>query len=90
MASDAALIARAQLIWVVMITSARNPPWADDIPIEALNAAGLPAPSVIRPVKIACVEPARVLRRAGRVDVVTLETVRAALRRSLGLDAPPA
>ncbi len=87
MVSDAALVARAQLVWVVMITSARNTPWADDVAIDDLDAAGLPAASVIRPVKIACVEPARVLRRAGRVDAATLARVRAALAETLALPA---
>ncbi len=31
-----------------MITSARNAPWPLDCPIEDLETAGLPAPSVVR------------------------------------------
>ena len=33
---------------LVMITSARNASWPLDCPIEDLEAAGLPAPSVVR------------------------------------------
>lgn len=33
---------------LAMITSAKNPPWPLDLPIEDLTSAGLPAPSVIR------------------------------------------
>ncbi|MGE4370510.1 MAG: type II toxin-antitoxin system PemK/MazF family toxin [Burkholderiaceae bacterium] len=42
------------LLWVVMITSATNRPWAGDVPVP--NQVGLPAPSVVRPVKIATIE----------------------------------
>lgn len=53
------------LLWVVMITSAENPSWNCDVPISDLRRAGLRAPSVVRPAKIACVEPRRVVRRVG-------------------------
>jgi len=33
---------------LAMITSARNAPWPLDCPIEDLETAGLPAPSVVR------------------------------------------
>lgn len=56
------------LLWVAMITSAENEGWSCDIPIGDIARAGLPAPSVVRPAKIACIEPARVLRRAGKLD----------------------
>jgi mRNA interferase MazF len=61
-------LAPFQLLWVAMITSAENEAWSCDVPIQDLDRAGLPAPSVVRPAKIACIEPARVLRRAGRLD----------------------
>jgi len=44
------------LLWVVMITSAENRRWAGDLEIEDLEGAGLPAPSIIRPCKIATIE----------------------------------
>jgi mRNA interferase MazF len=46
----------AALLWVVMITSAENRRWPDDLEIVDHTEAGLPSPSVIRPVKIATVE----------------------------------
>lgn len=55
------------LLWVAMITSATNAGWSCDLPIDDLAAAGLPAPSVIRPAKIACIDPARIIRRTGRL-----------------------
>jgi len=44
------------LLWVVMITSAENRSWPGDVTIDDLTLAGLPAPSVIRPTKIATIE----------------------------------
>ena len=73
-------LARFRLLWVAMITSADNEPWSCDVPIADLKRAGLPAPSVVRPAKIACIEPARVLRRAGRLDPPTARNVAKRLR----------
>ena len=55
------------LLWVAMITSAKSTSWACDVVIEDLPAAGLSAPSVVRPAKIACIEAGRVVRAAGRI-----------------------
>jgi len=44
------------LLWVVMITSAQNKAWPEDITVSNLKKAGLPSPSVIRTVKIATIE----------------------------------
>jgi len=67
------------LLWVVMITSAANPRWDGDISIANTGKAGLPAPSVIRTAKIATIEPARVVRIAGRIDGKTAAAVRKCL-----------
>src|SRR5215212_17449 len=63
------------LIWIVMVTSADNPSWPGDVPITDFKPTGLPAPSIVRPAKIACVEPSRVLRRAGRLSKATARIV---------------
>jgi mRNA interferase MazF len=63
------------LIWVAMITSADNAPWSCDVGVADLTRAGLPAPSVVRTAKIACIEPARIERRAGRLDKATAKAV---------------
>ena len=42
-------------LWVLMITSAGNRRWDDDIVVSHLGEAGLPAPSVIRCAKIATI-----------------------------------
>jgi len=72
------------VIWVAMITSAENESWPSDVRIGDIQRAGLPAPSVIRAAKIACIDPARVLRRAGKLDKATTRTVAQRVRRFLG------
>jgi mRNA interferase MazF len=72
------------LIWVAMITSSENAPWPCDVMITDLARAGLPAPSVVRAAKIACIEPARIERRAGRLDKATAKAVAQKLTGLLG------
>src|SRR3954466_6606598 len=72
------------LIWVAMITSAGNAPWSCDVDIADFTRAGLPAPSVVRVAKIACIEPARIERRAGRLDKATAKAVAQKLNGFLG------
>ncbi|MFZ3350339.1 MAG: type II toxin-antitoxin system PemK/MazF family toxin [Xanthobacteraceae bacterium] len=63
------------VIWVAMITSAENERWSTDVAITDLARAGLPAPSVVRPAKIACIDPSRIDRRAGRLDRAAARSV---------------
>lgn len=72
------------VIWVAMITSAENAPWSCDVAVADLARAGLPAASVIRTAKIACLEPARIERRAGHLDKATAKTVAQRLRSFWG------
>ena len=72
------------LIWVAMITSADHAPSSSDVTITDLARAGLPAPSVVRTAKIACIEPARIERRAGRLDKATAKAVVQKVRGYLG------
>jgi len=46
------------LLWVLMITSAANRRWPEDVLVSSQKAAGLPAPSVVRCAKIATIETA--------------------------------
>jgi len=50
------------LLWVLMITSAKNRPWAGDVEVTHLEAAGLPVPSVVRCAKIATIEASAATR----------------------------
>ena len=71
------------LVWVVMITSAENRGWKGDVAVANLSKAGLPAPSIIRPRKIATIE-ARDVRRLGDVNADVLSKVTVEIRRTLG------
>ena len=75
------------LLWLVMITSAENRGWSDDVRISDLDGAGLPAPSIVRPAKMATVD-ARDAQRLGTLSIVDREAVASGLRRiiSVALD----
>ena len=77
--STPALQKRFGLVWLMMITSADNPAWDCDVAISDLKLAGLPAPSVVRPAKMATVDAARILRRIGKLSVKDAKKVTAAL-----------
>ena len=87
--SDPELTARHGLVWVVMITSAANRSWSEDVAIEDLTMTGLPKPSVVRASKIATVEAAR-CERLGHLPPDTARAVAAALRRTLAAAHPAA
>ncbi len=77
-------LAALGVIWVAMVTSVGNEPWPADVAIADLKRAGLPAPSVVRPAKIACIDPARIDRRIGRLDKGATRSVAQRLRGFLG------
>jgi mRNA interferase MazF len=81
--SSAKLLAYG-LVWVSMITSAENEAWPGDVTISNLGRAGLPAPSVVRPPKIACIEASRIDRRVGSIDKPTARVVLQRLRGFIG------
>lgn len=56
------------LLWVLMITSAENRRWSNDVVISDLDAAGLPAASMVRCAKIATIE-SRDTERLGSLSV---------------------
>ena len=64
------------LLWLLMITSAAHRRWSGDVEIADLQAAGLPAASIVRCAKIATVEPAEV-ETIGRLAGVLRDAVRA-------------
>jgi mRNA interferase MazF len=74
------------LLWLAMITSAQHRGWLGDVVISDLDRAGLPAPSIVRPAKIATIE-ARDAGRLGTLPPTDRGAVRAHLRERLaGLD----
>ncbi len=73
----------SRLLWVAMITSADNRSWADDVSFgETYAEAGFPAPSLIRPCKLATIESVQA-EKIGRVDEALLERVVDYLHRSI-------
>jgi mRNA interferase MazF len=73
------------LLWVVMITSAENRPWPGDLSLgKSFEDAGLPAPSIIRPCKLATIE-ARHAEPLGRIKPAMMAKVASALRQYLGM-----
>ena len=81
--SDGAVGEDGALIWVVMITSAENRPWPGDVSFGAgYRKAGLPAPSVVRPCKIATIA-ARHAEPLGAVSKAMLRKVHAEVQRLL-------
>lgn len=72
--SDGGIGDNRELLWVVMITSAENRPWTGDVPIPRHLDVGLPAPSVIRPAKVATIAGSHA-DKLGHVTKATLERV---------------
>ena len=70
------------LLWVLMITSARNRGWPGDVAIVDLRAAGLPAPSLIRTSKIATID-AHTAEPMGRLAIDGQRAVTSELKRIL-------
>lgn len=87
LAAGAALGSPA-LLWVLMITSAENRGWAGDVLILDLDAAGLPAPSIVRTAKIATIDAGRAEAR-GRIAGNVLAAVRGEVARKLDPRLPP-
>ncbi|KQO64043.1 hypothetical protein ASF20_22330 [Methylobacterium sp. Leaf88] len=81
-------VAEAGFVWIAMITSANNPAMGGDQAIDDLAAAGLDAPSVIRPIKLACIEPARILKRIGTLPPVAAGAVFDAINDRIGPRRP--
>lgn len=73
----------SNLLWVLMITSAENRAWPGDLAIGRYEEAGLPAPSIIRPCKIATIE-ARHAERLGRIKPRLMIEVLSEMRSILG------
>ncbi|MFN0024661.1 MAG: type II toxin-antitoxin system PemK/MazF family toxin [Parvularculaceae bacterium] len=72
------------LVWLVMITSAANPRLDYDVVVNDLDAAGLPAPSLVRPVKIATVDSRRIIRTIGNLGAADVNCVKINLLRLIG------
>ena len=68
---------------MAMITSAKNRSWPLDVPIEDLDAAGLPSASVIR-MKLFTLDHRLIVRTIGQLALADGERVRSSLDSLLG------
>lgn len=82
--SSSEMGSRLGRLWVIMITSDRGARMDGDSAVSDLSTAGLPAASVVRASKIATIDVARVLRRAGRLSDSDKAGARAAIERCAG------
>ena len=69
---------------MAMITSQKNAPWPLDIPVQDLQKAGLPAPSVVR-LKLFTLDHRLIQDTVGRLSAEDEEAVRVNLRKVLPL-----
>ena len=69
---------------MAMITSAQNPPWPLDVPISDLNAAGLPAPSVVR-MKLFTLDHRFIIAKRGKLSEKDRKAAGRALKSALDL-----
>jgi len=77
-------VAKAGFVWIAMITSARNAAMPGDLAIGDLAEAGLLRASVVRPTKLACIEPFRILRRTGTLPTKAAEDAYRTIRAMIG------
>jgi mRNA interferase MazF len=77
------LAVEAGYVWVAMVTSSDGPVMTGDHLIADLVRTGLPAPSRVRAIKIACIEPSRIVRRIGRLATDDWRKVRHSLAQFL-------
>lgn len=66
-------------VWIAMITGAGKDHRAGDLVIEDRASAGLPGASMVRTLKIATIEPARIVRRMGTLAKAERAPVRKAV-----------
>jgi mRNA interferase MazF len=85
--SQTALEKEHTLTWLLMITSRDNRGWAGDVEISGVRNAGLPAPSIVRPAKIATVDTDRIVRRLGKLSSPDRRAVLDTLQRYLVSDS---
>ena len=72
------------LLWVVMIPSAANRGWPDDVAVAKLTMAGLPVPSLIRCAKIATIEASHG-SKLGKISAAQFRRVTGTIARELGV-----
>ena len=72
-----------EVCWAVMITTTVLKGWPGDIDVSDRTAAGLPVASIIRTLKLACIDTRNITHKIGVLDSVTLRTVQKNIRKHL-------
>jgi mRNA interferase MazF len=81
--SSARLSDATGMYYVAMITNAAHVPWAGDVRVSDVVAAGLPIPSVVRTAKIATIDEQALIRPLGSLPKLDSSRVSAACRSFL-------
>jgi len=81
-------VASEGFVWCVMITSAKHSVSRHDHRIGDFRKAGLTADSIVRPVKIASIDPSRILRRAGALEPDETSALLVLIRSFIGPHSP--
>lgn len=72
-----------EVCWVAMITTTILKGWPGDIDVTDPAAAGLPVASIVRPLKLACIDTRNISHKIGALDTATLRTVQRNIRKHL-------
>ncbi|KAB7648855.1 type II toxin-antitoxin system PemK/MazF family toxin [Polymorphobacter fuscus] len=80
--STAGFAAKTGHVIAVMVTSARQSAWPDDVPLTDLAAAGLPTACVAR-LKLFTLDAALVIRASGRLAAIDAANLAAALKSAI-------
>ncbi|HEY4516654.1 MAG TPA: type II toxin-antitoxin system PemK/MazF family toxin [Candidatus Paceibacterota bacterium] len=65
-----------EVCWAAMITTTILKGWPGDIDVPDLASAGLPISSIVRTLKLACIDMRNITRKVGTLDSDTLRAVR--------------
>lgn len=66
--------------WVLMITSAHRKRWSGDVEVVDIVAAGLPGASLVRVLKVACIDTRIIVQKLGKLDEKTQGAVQKSIR----------
>lgn len=68
------------ICWILMVTSSLRRHWPGDVYIQDAISAGLPKTSLIRTLKITCIDTANIIQKIGTLDPKTLRAVEKQMR----------
>ena len=72
-----------EVCWISMITTTVLKGWPGDIDIGDLKTAGLPRSSIVRVLKVACIDTRNIIKKVGKLDRETLQAVEKEMRAFL-------